>query len=181
MTSWRGLVPRFVRQRRRRDAPPVVDGADALVVRHDGVVEEHLVEVELVGDLAQRPDVDARLVHVDGERRDALVLRRAGVGARQHQAPIGELGVGRPHLLAGEAPPAAAVADRLGRQRSQVAAGARLREQLAPQRLGREDLRQPPRLLVGRAVGQQGGADQVDADAADQLGARARASSSWTM
>ena len=41
--------------------PPAVAGlGDHAVVGHEHVVEEHLVEQRLAGDLAQRPDVDAR-------------------------------------------------------------------------------------------------------------------------
>src|ERR671924_342285 len=46
---------------------------------HVGHVD--LVELGLAGDLPQRPDLDARGVHIDGEVGEALVLRCLGVGA----------------------------------------------------------------------------------------------------
>ena len=56
------------------------------------------------------------------------------------------------------------------RERGQVAAGVGLAEQLAPQLLGREDGREPPRRCSGVPWANSVGPDQVDADAADQLG-----------
>ena len=96
------------------------------------------------------------------------MLWRLGVGPRQADAPAGELGVGRPHLLAGERPSAV---DPLAarRQRRQVGASAGLGEQLAPELVGSEDPRQPSLPLLGRAVRQQRGAGEVDPDAVDQL------------
>ncbi len=70
-------------------------------------------------------------MHVDDERRDALVPRRIRVGARQQQAPVGDVGVARPDLVTVD-DVVVAVASRLGPQRRQVRAGARLREALAP-------------------------------------------------
>ena len=59
----------LVRQRRVRDRPPVVQPADEVVVGHEHVVEEHLVELGLAGDLHERPDLDARRRHVDDQVR----------------------------------------------------------------------------------------------------------------
>ena len=39
--------------------------ADALRVGHERAVEEHLVEVDLTADVAQRPHLDAGLVQVE--------------------------------------------------------------------------------------------------------------------
>ena len=149
--------------------PPAVAGlADDLVVSYEHVVEEDLVEVGLVGDLSQGADVDPVGVHVDHEGGDAPVLGSIGVGAGQAQAPVGELGVGGPHLLAAE-PPAAVGGGGPGGEGGQVAAGVGLAEQLAEQLFGGEDRREPALFLLVGAVGQDGGADQVNADAADQL------------
>ena len=90
----------FVRERRVRDAPTFVQRSDEPVVGDEHVGEEHLVELRLVGDLAQRSHLDAGRVHVDDERGDALALRRVGVGAGEAPTPVGELRVARPHLLA---------------------------------------------------------------------------------
>ena len=50
----------LVRQRRVGDRPTVVQRADELVVGHEHLVEEHLVELGVAGDLHQRPHLDAR-------------------------------------------------------------------------------------------------------------------------
>src|SRR5690606_33730653 len=65
--------------------------------------------------------------------------------------------------------PAPLRAHRAGRHRGEVAPGARLAEQLAPDLASREDRGEPPLLLLGGAVGEQGGADEVDPDPSDQL------------
>ena len=95
------------------DPPAVVDLADPLRVGHPGAVEEHLVEVDLAADVAQRPDVDPGLVHVDEEVGDAAALRDVGVGARQQHREVGEEAPGGPDLLAGD-DPLVAVAHRPG-------------------------------------------------------------------
>ena len=67
-----------------------------------GVIEEHLVEVDVAGDVAQRAHVDTGLVQVEQEVRDALALRHVGIGAREQHAEVGDVRPGRPHLLAGD-------------------------------------------------------------------------------
>ena len=57
-----------------------------------------------------------------------------------------------------------------GGERGQVAARLGLAEQLAPQLVGPEDGGEPPRALLGGAVGEERRRHQVDADAAHQLG-----------
>ena len=47
-------------ERRARDAPAVAGRADPVRVGDAHVVEEHLVEVDLAADVAQRPHLDAR-------------------------------------------------------------------------------------------------------------------------
>ena len=59
----------LARQRRVGDLPAVADLADPLRVGHTRAVEEHLVEVDLAADVAQRPDLDAGLVQVDAGSR----------------------------------------------------------------------------------------------------------------
>ena len=102
----------LVRERRVRDRPSVVQPADEMVVGHEHLVEEHLVELGVAGDLHERPHLDAGRLHVDDEVRDALVLRRVGIGAREADPPPRELRVRRPHLLPREQP---AVVDRARR------------------------------------------------------------------
>ena len=94
----------LVRERRVRHRPAVVQRADELIVGHVHLVEEHLVEFRVAGELHERPHLDARRLHVDDEVRDALVLRHVGIGARQADTPARELRVRRPDLLAREQP-----------------------------------------------------------------------------
>ena len=166
-----------------RRCQPSCSAPIELVVGDEHVGEEHLVEVGLVGDLAQRPHLDAGRAHVDDEVRDPLVASATSglVRARQHP-PVGELRVARPHLLAVEQPAAVGPRRRAWSQRREVAAGARLAEQLAPDLLG-----------ASRIFGSQRGFCSVVPCASSvgptrftpmrptSSGARARASSSVTM
>ena len=115
-------------------------------------VEEHLVEVDLAGDVAQRPHLDAGLVQVDEEVGDALALRDVGVGAGQQHAEVGEVRPRGPHLLAGD-DPLVAVALGVGGERREVGARARLAEQLAPHLLVAHDRREEPQALPPRCRG----------------------------
>ena len=113
-------------------------------------VEEHLVELGLAGDLAQRPDLDAGVVHVADEVGDARrAWARRGRCGRPGSPSRAWCALGGPHLLAVD-DPVVAVADRAGGQRRQVGAGARLAEQLAPDLLaGPQRPQEAPALLVG--------------------------------
>jgi hypothetical protein len=55
----RSHVDPFVREGRARASPPVVLAADQAVLGNEDVIEEHLVEHRLAGELAQRTDLDA--------------------------------------------------------------------------------------------------------------------------
>jgi hypothetical protein len=68
------------------------------------VVEEHLVELGIAGDLTQWLDGHAGSVHIQQEVGDALVLGRLGVGPGQQHHPVGDVGQRRPHLLAVDDP-----------------------------------------------------------------------------
>ena len=63
--------------------------------------------------------------------REALVLRHAGVGAREQEAPVGDVGVAGPDLVAVDHV-LVAVARRRRAQRREVGAGVGLAEPLAP-------------------------------------------------
>ena len=115
-------------------------------------VEEHLVEHGVAGHLAQRPHLDAGLVHVDREPGDALVLRRVGIGAGEQHAHVGGLAQRGPHLLAVD-DPLVAVADGPRREAGEVGAGARLAEELAPRPLARDDVADVGVDLLAGAVG----------------------------
>ena len=136
--------------------------------RHAHVGEEHLVERRAAGHLAQRTHLDTRRVHVDDEAGEALVLRHVGVGAADDLADVAVLRAGRPDLLAVDDPlVAVALGPRL--QTREVAARARLAEQLAghdvapPQRLQVSVLR-----VVG-AVGQDRRRHHAEPDAEEAL------------
>ena len=98
-------------QRADRDPPAVAGRADDVRRGGDGAVEEHLVELRRAGDLRDRPHLDPRLVHGHEQVRQALPAARRRVGAGQHEAPVGDVGQRRPHLLSGD-PPDVAVEDR---------------------------------------------------------------------
>ena len=74
-----------------RDRPAVVQAADEVGVGDHRVVEEHLVEQRVAGDLDQRADGHAGLVEREREPRDARVLRdvdsRCGRGACRSRPP----------------------------------------------------------------------------------------------
>ena len=107
------------------------------------------------GDLHERPDLDARRLHVDDEVGDPLVLRELGIGAGEADAPPRELRVARPHLLAVEHPPAL---DRRApwcaatRGRDPASGSLKSWHQIS---LGVEDRREPPQLLLVGAVREQ--------------------------
>ena len=79
----------LVGERRVRDPPALVLGADEVLDRHLDVVEEDLVELALAGDLAQRADLDARR-RPSGSRASRCpgALRRVRVGAHQRDGPV---------------------------------------------------------------------------------------------
>ena len=146
----------FVGERGAADAPAVTRRADDGVVGDEDVVEEDLVEHGGAGELAQRPDVEPLGVHVDDEVGDAGVLGRVGIGAGQADTEVGDLRQRRPYLLAVEDPaPLHLVGPRA--QRGQVGAGAGLAEELAPVERAVQRGPHPALLLLGRAVGDEGG------------------------
>ena len=86
------------------------------------------------------------------------------VGAREQQAPVGDLAAARPDLLAVDDEVVALVHGG-GLERGQVAAGVGLGVELAPQLLGREDLLEIALLLRVGAVDDDGRPDDADAQA----------------
>ena len=159
----------LVGERRHRDLPAAVDRADDVRRRDGDVLEEHLAELGRARDLRERPDGDAGALHVEDEVGEPLVLRRLWIGARQQDGPLRELRVARPDLLPGHAEDVA-VALGLGAHGGEIAAGARLAEELTPHLVPGEDGREEAVLLRLGAVRDQRRAGVVDADAVQQLG-----------
>ena len=131
------------------------------VGRHAHVLEEHLAELGVVGHLAQRTDGDAGRLHVDEQQADALVLRRVGLGAAEEEAPVGDVGVAGPHLLAVH-DVVVAVTLRPGAERRQIGARAGLGEALTPELVAVHHRAQEALALRLAAVLEERGADQVD-------------------
>src|SRR3990172_578085 len=129
----------LVGERRDGHAPPLVDLADDVGCWHADALEEDLVELGLARDLLERPDADARRLHIDEDEGDALVLGRAGVRADEVEAPVGDMGHAGPDLLTVDDVPVA-IEDGARLEVGQVAAGVGLGEALAPELLGVEDL-----------------------------------------
>ena len=77
----------LVHQGGDRDVPAVALGPDAHRVGDAHVVEEHLVELGVAGDLHERPHLDARRVHVDDEVREPAVLRARRGSVRASNIP----------------------------------------------------------------------------------------------
>ena len=97
------------------------------------------------------------------------MLGHVRVGARQQQPVLGELRVGRPHLLAVEHP---AVVGALGARldRREVGAGGRLGEELAPHLVAAQHRQQVALLLLLGAVGDDRRAEHADADDVEDPG-----------
>jgi hypothetical protein len=137
----------LVHQRGERDLPAVADTPEHVLVRDAGAVEEELVELGLAGDLAQRADLHALLLHVHQEVGEPLVLGRLGVRARDEHAPLRVLRGARPHLLAGEHP-LVAIAHGARLQAGEVRAGVGLGESLTPDLISGQDWGQIALLLL---------------------------------
>ena len=168
-------VPRSKRSVTLVTRQPSFSSPTRFVDRHPRLVEEHLAEVALAVERAHRADLDARLVHVEDEPGDALVLRRVGVGAHEQLAVVGDVRARAPDLLAGH-DVLVAVARRLRAQRREIGAGLGLGEALAPHVLALEDARKVVRPLRVGSFGDERRAgvhqaDEVDADVR-RVGAR---------
>ena len=137
-TARRGLA--LVEQHRDGYLPAVAQLAEAHVIRHHGVVEKHLVELDVACDVAQRTDCNPGLVHRNEEHRNPFVLRHIRVGPGQQNSVRCFVGEAGPHLLPADPPlVGVAAADCAGAQAGEVGSGARLREQLAPHVLAAHD------------------------------------------
>ena len=115
-----------------RQPPALARFADHVRGRHACPVEGDLTE--LGGDAVDHPQrslLDPRLMHRHGERREPLVLGHVGIGAGQHDAPLGDVGVAGPDLVTVD-DVLVAVERGGGAQRREVGAGVGFAEALAP-------------------------------------------------
>ena len=90
----------LVGQQAQGHAPPLVHVADHVLDGHDGVGEEHLVELGVARHLDEGPGLDTGLVHLDHEEREPAVLRDGRVGPGDEDGPPGVVPARGPHLLA---------------------------------------------------------------------------------
>ena len=121
----------LIAQRGPSDGPAGVGLADHVLVGHEDVVEEDLVELLAAGDLAQRPHLDAGCFHVEDHHRDAGMLGPVEIRSYRCQSTLCVVGTRGPHLLPVDHP---ATIDPGGfRLHGRgVGPGRRLGEQLAP-------------------------------------------------
>src|SRR5215475_14635189 len=101
--------------------------------------------------LFERLHIDTRLLYVDHEIRQPLMLGRIPIRAGQQQAVIGMMSARGPYLLAVDEP-IVAVQIRAGGGTSEVRAAARLAEELAPGVFPGENAAQKPLFLPIRSV-----------------------------
>ncbi len=124
--------------------------------------------------LLDRPHGDAGCAHVDDEVRDPAVLLGRRIGAGEQDPVLGDVGERRPDLLAVH-DVLVAVALGAGRQRREVAAGARLAEQLAPELGAGEDPGEVAVLLLLGAGDEERRPGPADADRVERTrGLRSR-------
>ncbi len=150
-------------EQRHRDPPAVVHLADDLVRRRPGVGEEDLVEQRVAGHVADRPDLDARLVHRHQQEGDARCLGasksvRASRKMWSARWPA-DVQVFWP-LITHSSPSSTAEV----RMPGEVGTGVRLGVALAPALLAGQDPRQVVRLLLLGAQVDQGVAEHADAE-----------------
>src|SRR4029453_18308628 len=154
----------LVRQRRGGAGPAAVQLADHRRLAHARVREEPLAEQRPPRHLAQRAHLDAGLVHLDREVRDALVLRRVGIGTGDQHAEVGGLAPRCPYLLPVD-DPFVAVALGPALEAREVGPRAGLAEQLTPCFLPVQDRPQISLALRVVAVRQDRRAGEQDAEA----------------
>src|SRR5262249_43350887 len=115
----------------------------------------------------------ARLVHVQDEVRDALVLRRVGIGAREQHAVVGVWAEAGPDFLAVDDPALAVLESLQHRARfetGEVRARVRLGIQLAPDVFGGEHALHVAAFLLFGTVLDEGRADQAEGETVDGTG-----------
>ena len=152
-----------------RHAPALPHLADHQVGVGDGAGEEDLVELRPAGQLLDRPDLDAGLVDRDEQEGEPLVALRARLGAGDDEDPLGEVRVGRPHLLTVDDPLRAVVGEPRARlDVGEVGAGVRLGVALRPQLLDVANARQEPIALRVGAEGDERRPEQLLTEVVDR-------------
>ncbi len=153
---------------RHGDVPALSDLADHVLDGNLDTGEEDLVELGLARDLAQRANLDAGRAHVDDQAREALMPLGGGIASRDEQAPVGDVRVRRPHLLAVDHE-TGSLEPRARPNRGQVGTGLGLGEALAPDLLRGEDVREAARLLGVGAMGDDRRPGHSEPDHAEML------------
>jgi len=128
---------------------------DQVIDRHPHIGEEHLTEMGIGGHVQHRPHLDARRVHRHNDLADTAVWRALRGGPTDQVAVIGYRGEAGPDLLPGDHPVLTLPPGRCG-QGGQVRTRIRLGHPDAPGDFTRQHAGQEPRLLRGRAVGDEG-------------------------
>ena len=146
------------------DVPAPVLLIDEVALFSARVGEVGLAEGRVAADQLDRPRLHARLVHIEQNEADALVLRRVGISTDEAEDPVGLVGVAGPDLLTVDDIVIAPI-HRLRLQAGEVGARARLRIALAPANLAADDRRQMLLLLVLGAELQQRRAEHPNAEA----------------
>src|SRR5215472_13178114 len=142
-------------QRRDRDLPAPVQRAYEVFFRDGYILEKHLVEVAVAVEQHERPHRDPRRFHVDKQVADAVMLRRAGVGAHQQEAPVCEMRSRGPYFLSVDDKIVAAV-DGACAQTGEIPARVGFGIALAPQLVGAQNPRQVALFLFLGAPMDQG-------------------------
>ena len=145
----------LVHERGTGDGPATALSAEPVGIRDARVREEHLVELGIAGELAQRSDLDPGGGHVADEEAEALMLGQVRVGACEQDAPPGDVRNRRPDLLSVD-DPFVAVAHGPGCKAGEIGPGARLAEQLAPDVLAGPQGGEEARSLLGGAECEDG-------------------------
>jgi hypothetical protein len=160
--------PPLVQEGCHGNAPAVADLADHVVDGNLDPGEEDLVELGLARDLAQRANLDTGRAHVDDQTREARVALGGGIAAGDEQAPVGDVRVGRPHLLAVD-DEAGSLEPRARPYRREVGTGLRLGEALAPDLFRGENVREAALLLGVGAMGDDRRSGHPDPDHTEML------------
>ncbi len=154
----------FVRQQIFRHIPAAVFLANDLVLGHLHIREKRLAKRRNARDHPDRPRLDTRIVHINQQKRNALVLGRICVRTDQCKNPVGLVRIGGPDFLPVDQPVIALIGA-FGLHRGQIGPRARLRITLTPADLATGDRWQIMQLLLMRPKVQQCWAQHPDAKA----------------